>query len=417
MKPENKMKVDNLLLTKSLGKGAFGEVYLTKIDGRDGYFATKRLDRAYTDREENVKRLLTEIGVMQKIKHPNIVGLIETKKTKNHIYLVMEFCNGGDLTGCLRKYMEAYRKPFPEQVVQYLMRQIVSGLDALHSRNILHRDLKLDNILVCFKSEQDKKSLNLMNSIAKITDFGFATQLNKNQPLAFTVLGTPTNMEPQLLNNMENRTRNLGYDQKADIWSLGTLCYQMLVGRTPFCGTSMQDLFHKVKIGTYPLPTNLSRESIFFIEAMLQKDPKKRLSCKELLRHDFLTKSVSQFHTVNAGNIPGVVAQQGGLVNVNSGANIKIQNLGETVWDIFAQPAKPQTLPNKNNQYPQQYQNPQAPNYQNYPKSQGHHHNQGNQMNKINIPPPQQYQNQYQNQYPHGGVMPKMQMKNGFYYQ
>ena len=67
MKPENKMKVDNLLLTKSLGKGAFGEVYLTKIDGRDGYFATKRLDRAYTDREENVKRLLTEIGVMQKI--------------------------------------------------------------------------------------------------------------------------------------------------------------------------------------------------------------------------------------------------------------------------------------------------------------------------------------------------------------
>ena len=155
----------------------------------------------------------------------------------------------------------------------------------------------------------------------------------------------------------------------------------------------------------------------FLIEAMLQKDPNKRLSCKELLRHDFLTKSVSQFHTVNAGNIPGVVAQQGGLVNVNSGANIKIQNLGETVWDIFAQPAKPQTFPNKNNQYPQQYQNPQTPNYQNYPKSQGHHHNQGNQMNKINIPPPQQYQNQYQNQYPHGGVMPKMQMQNGFYYQ
>jgi serine/threonine protein kinase len=329
--------VDNLTLTKSLGKGAFGEVFLTQIDGKSGYYATKRLDRAYSEREENIKRLSNEIKVMQKIHHPNIVSLIDLKKTKSHHYLVMEFCNGGDLTGCLKKYMMKYNRPFSEEIVQYLMKQIVSGLDALHSRNIMHRDLKLDNILVCFNSENDKNSLNMMRATAKITDFGFATILQQNG-LAHTVLGTPTNMEPGLLNNMEQRTRNQGYDQKADIWSLGTLCYQMLVGRTPFSGTSMQDLFHKVKIGTYPLPTNLSRESIFFIEAMLQKDPNKRLSCKELLRHDFLTKSVSQFHTVNAGNIPGVVAQQGGLVNVNSGANIKIQNLGETVWDIFVQP-------------------------------------------------------------------------------
>ena len=248
-----------------LPQGAFGEVFLTKIEGKNGLYATKRLDRAYSEREDNIKRLGNEIKVMQKIQHPNLVSLIELKKTKSHLYLVMEFCNGGDLTSCLKKYMQLYNKPFSEEIVQYLMRQIVSGLDALHSRNFLHRDLKLDNILCCFNSDNDKNSLNMMRSTAKITDFGFATVLNKSSPLAHTVLGTPTNMDPSLLNNMEQRTRNEGYDQKADIWSLGTLCYEMLVGRNPFSGKSMKDLYNKVKVGTYPLPNTLSREVVFFI--------------------------------------------------------------------------------------------------------------------------------------------------------
>ncbi len=394
------MKVDNLILTKSLGKGAFGEVFLTKMEGRNELFATKRLDRAYCEREDNIKRLANEIKVMQKVNHPNLVKLVDLKKTKSHNYLVMEFCNGGDLTGCLRKFMAKYRRPFSEEIVQYLMRQIVSGLDALHSRNILHRDLKLDNILVCFSSDFDKSNLNMMRATAKITDFGFATILNKAQPLAHTVLGTPTYMEPTLLNNMEQRTRNQqGYDQKVDIWSLGTLCYEMLVGRNPFMGTSMQDVFNKVKLGTYPLPTNLSREVVFFIEAMLQKDPNKRLGCKELLQHDFLTKNVKQFHTMDVRTIPGVVAQQGGLININSGANNnqKIKNLGETVWDIFIQPNQGNNLQHvgtNNNQIqyqvPQvkQYVVPQGQNYQVYPKTQGHGQNQ------INVMP---YSNQYQN--------------------
>ena len=410
------MKVDNLILTKSLGKGAFGEVFLTKIEGKNGFYATKRLDRAYSEREENINRFSNEIRVMQKIKHPNLVGLIELKKTKSHFYLVMEFCNGGDLTSCLKKYMQYYNKPFSEEIVQYLMRQIVSGLDALHSRNFLHRDLKLDNILCCFNSDNDKNTLNMLRATAKITDFGFATVLNKASPLAHTVLGTPTNMDPSLLNNMEKRTRNEGYDQKADIWSLGTLCYEMLVGRNPFSGKSMQDLYNKVKVGTYPLPTTLSREVVFFIEAMLQKDPKKRLGCKELLQHEFLTKNVKQFRPMDAKKIPGVVAQQGGLVNINSGANQKIQNLGETVWDIFAEPTQTKPTTQKvTTDYQYQYQIPQygqpqitpvnqGPSYQVYPKTQYYGQNQ------INIMPSNQYQYQYND-----NIMPKMQM-GGYYY-
>ena len=398
------MKVDNLILTKSLGKGAFGEVFLTNMEGRKELFATKRLDRAYSEKEENIKRLANEINIMKKIHHPNLVSLIDLKKTKTHCYLVMEFCNGGDLTGCLRKYMQLYKKPFSEEIVQYLMRQIVSGLDALHSRNILHRDLKLDNILVCFNSEQDKNSLNMMKATAKITDFGFATILNTTKPLATTVLGTPTYMEPSLLNNMQQRTRNQGYDQKVDIWSLGTLCYEMLVGRNPFSGYSLQDVYNKVKVGTYPLPTSLSREVVFFIEGMLQKDHNKRLGCKELLQHDFLTKNVRQFKPMDARTIPGIVAKEGGLVKIDSGAKQGIQNLGQTVWDIFAQPNQGVNMQTGTNNYLQYGQN-EIQNYQNYPNNQAYGKNQ------INMNPSNQYQYPYQNT----GNMPKMQM--GYYYQ
>ena len=186
---------------------------------------------------------------------------------------------------------------------------------------------------------------------------------------------------------------------------MGTLCYEMLVGRNPFSGRSLQDVYNKVKVGTYPLPTSLSREVVFFIEGMLQKDHNKRLSCKELLRHDFLTKNIHQFKPMDARTIPGVVAQQGGLVNINSGAiqnKQNVQNLGQTVWDIFAQPS--QGTQNQqvgiNNQI--HYQVPQV------------QYNVQSQQNFQTYPVQNFGQNQYQYNN-NNGTMPKMQM--GYYYQ
>ena len=331
------MQVDDLILTKSLGKGAFGEVFLTQKKGSKEVFATKRLDRAFSEKPENIKLLSNEITLLKKINHPNIVRLIDLKKTKSHCYIVMEYCNGGDLSGCLKKYKAAYRRPFSEEIVQYLMRQIVSGIYFLHSNKIIHRDLKLDNILVTFPSENDKKSINMMKAVAKIIDFGFATRLKASKSnLTYTVLGTPANMAPQILEKMEQRTPNhQGYDEKVDIWSLGTLCYEMLVGHMAFCGNSMQELSQKVKQGTYSLPTNLSKEVISFIDSMLQTDPNKRLSARDLLKHDFLVKNVKQFQPIDVRKIQGMVS--GGVINVNSNSGKK-GNLTQTVWDIFNGP-------------------------------------------------------------------------------
>ena len=390
------MQVDDLILTKSLGKGAFGEVFLTQKKGCSEFYATKRLDRAFSEKPENIKLLANEITLLKKFHHPNIVKLIDLKKTKSHCYIVMEFCNGGALSGCLKKYKAAHRRPFSEEIVQYIMRQVVSGLAFLHSNKIIHRDLKLDNILVTFPSENDKSALNMLKCTAKIIDFGFATKLHSSKAnLTYTVLGTPSNMDPQLLKNMETRTPNQqGYDEKADIWSLGTLCYEMLVGHLAFSGSSMQELFQKVKQGTYTLPTNLSKEVVSFINGMLQKDPNKRLSAKDLLKHEFLIKNVKQFQPVDVRKIPGTVS--GGVMNINTNAGNKNVNIGETVWDIFNQPGvfnqQPMTQAHQDGMF---YQQPmpqmQSPGQQMY-------------MPNMNLP---------QQQYGVPGGMPQMQ--NGYY--
>ena len=392
------MQVDDLTLTKSLGKGAFGEVFLTQKKGSKEFYATKRLDRAFSEKPENIKLLSNEITLLKKINHPNIVRLIDLKKTKSHCYIVMEYCNGGDLSGCLKKYKEAYRRPFSEEIVQYIMRQVVNGIYFLHSNKIVHRDLKLDNILVTFPSENDKKSLKMMKAIAKIIDFGFATRLKASKSnLTYTILGTPANMAPQILENMQQRTPyHQGYDEKVDIWSLGTLCYEMLVGHMAFCGHSMQELSQKVKQGTYSLPTNLSKEVISFIDSMLQTDPNKRSSARDLLKHDFLVKNVKQFQPIDVRKIQGMVS--GGVINVNSNSNSgKTGNLTQTVWDIFngpgiitQQPVRPAQQVGIPLQQPMPHM--QVPHQQAY-------------MVPSGIPPQQQFINP--------GYMP--QMKMGYY--
>ena len=315
-------QVGNYKLLKSLGKGAFGEVFLTQKIGQNGVFATKKLNREYSEKEENIKRLSNEIKILKYIHHNNITGLIDLMKTNNNIYIVMEYCNGGDLTKCLKKYTEINKRPFSEEIVQYLMKQIITGLDFLHSKNILHRDLKLDNILICFKSDKDKNSVNMLQSTAKITDFGFSKIIeDPNNPITFTLIGTPIYMSPGMVAAMANNTKNPGYNQKADIWSLGVLCYEMIIGKCPFIGNSILDLYNKIKEGNYELPNYISHEAALFIGAMLVKDENKRLSCKELLKHDFLTKNYKDFKPLNIKEIPGVISQKDGFVIINSGIN------------------------------------------------------------------------------------------------
>ena len=324
------MLVDDLTLIKPLGKGVFGEVFLTSKQGTSTKYATKKLDKSkYMNNSKAKKYLDNEISILKSINHPNIVKLIEIKDTSKYCYIVTEFCNGGSLSNCLEKYQEKNNVAFPEEIVQYIMKQIMDAMRYLHKNKILHRDLKLDNILVNYEDEKDKTENNIMKGKIKIIDFGFARYL-KNEELAYSTLGSPINMDPGILQklNKVSNYKDYGYDEKADIWSLGTICYELLIGKTTFDSESMKELLQKVNRGNYFLPKTLSKETVSFLNCMLQYDPKKRLSADKLYNHKFLRKDIGEFNKINLKEIKKNI--KGKNVQINSKVN-------QSIWDIFGE--------------------------------------------------------------------------------
>ena len=160
-------QIEDLKLTKLLGKGTYGEVYLSEKLNSNKLYATKKINKTIADTEMR-RYLKYEINILKMLNHPNIVKLEEVKTDKNYYYIVMEYINGGELSDYLKKYKSIHNKGFPEEVVQYLMRQIVDAVKYIHERGIIHRDLKLENIMVNFDSEKDKQELNMMKAKIKI---------------------------------------------------------------------------------------------------------------------------------------------------------------------------------------------------------------------------------------------------------
>ena len=322
------MQLDEYTLTQFLGKGTFGEVYLTTKKNTDFFFATKRMSKEFVEDPKYFKYFQNEIAILRRLYHKNIVRLEDLKKTNNHYYVIMEYCNGGSLTECLEKYKNLYHTPFTEEIVQHIMRQIVSAINYIHSLRIIHRDLKLDNILVKFENEIDKNKVDLLKKKKKIIDFGFAAYKDQSGLLS-TAIGSPMNMDPIILkkfNSGGSVNKELGYDEKADIWSLGTLCYQMLIGNCAFDAYNMKELVTKVEEGTYKVPTNLSKEVVSFLNAMLQYNSKKRLGASELIKHAFLIKNVSDFTRIDMNKVSKKV--YGGELKINIREN-------STIWSIF----------------------------------------------------------------------------------
>lgn len=322
------LRIDQYSLNRFLGKGTFGEVYLTQKDGSMNYYATKRMEKKMVDDPRYKKYFKNEISILQRLFHENIIRLEDLKATLNHYYIIMEYCNGGSLNQCLNRYKELYHRPFTEEIVQYIMKQVVSAVKYIHAQNIIHRDLKLDNILVNFLNQADYDSVNMLKTRVKLIDFGFASSKDENEMYS-TAIGSPLNMDPLILKKFNAgrvQTNDLYYDEKADIWSLGALCYQMLIGNSPFDAYNMQELVAKIEEGTYKVPTNLSREVVSFLNGMLQYDPKKRLTAENLSNHAFLTKNVSDFTRINTNMISRNV--YGGQLNIN------IKN-NQSIWAIF----------------------------------------------------------------------------------
>ena len=295
------MILDEYTLIKSLGKGAFGEVFLTTKKGSNELYATKQLNKDIFDNRNTKKYFLNEINILKELSHPNIVKFADLKRTANHFYIMMEYCNGGELCKTLEAHISKTGRPFSEEVVQSLMKQIISAFQYIHGKDIIHRDIKLENILLNYNTNEDKENKNVIKATVKIIDFGFAARMEKTG-LKYTTLGSPINMDPLILSEFRKRGKNInrvGYDQKADIWSLGTICYELAIGKSAFEANKIDDLIAKIEKGEYTVPTNLSRELISFINGMLQYDPNQRLNIDQLAKHPFLKKNVSDFEKLD----------------------------------------------------------------------------------------------------------------------
>ena len=231
------------------------------------------------------------------------------------------------------------------------MRQIIDAVVYLHQRKIIHRDLKLENLLINYESEEDKNNLNLLKAEVKIIDFGFATHLDGSH-LRYSILGSPINMDPILLTKLNNQNISylIGYDEKADIWSLGTVCYEMATGEMLFQVLNVNQLIQRVEIGIYHIPSHLSQELVSFLESMLQYFGKDRLNALELSSHPFLTKNVNEFQKIDLTNPNNHFDAYGLIVNIKKENNNGI-NAYETFQKLNINPFATQSYNQNYNYY------------------------------------------------------------------
>jgi serine/threonine protein kinase len=283
---------------KIISENEISKVYLASRI-KDGIkCAIKQIDKSVLSDKRYKKYLNNEIFILRHINNEYTIKLYDMTSDLNYIYLVFEYCNGGDLQMCLKRQLELHKHSFSQEQVQHIMKQVISGFVYLHSSKILHRDIKLENILVQFPTEEDKNNLNILKAKIKITDFGFSRYL-KGDNLAKSVLGSPNSMDPHILKKMAriDNDNDYSYDQKADIWSLGVVTYELLIGCPPFEASSYEELLDKIEKGKYRIPHQviLSTEAISFLNGMLQYNPENRLDVTELSKQYFLTRNVSTF--------------------------------------------------------------------------------------------------------------------------
>ena len=321
------MIVDNYIIGKLLREEYYGKVHISKKKGDDkNLYATRILEREKIEKDKDLYNYLNnEINILQSLKHPNIVKLEDIKKTKTHFYLTMEYCNGADLPKALEKYKERYGKPFSEEIVQHLMTQLISAIKYIHEKGIIHKNINLENIMLNFENEKDIKDFNLMKANVKIIDFFHSSK--KSKP------GLPINASPSTLKKLKLGGYNIKMadndDEKVDIWSLGTIFYEILIGKPIFDADDLNEQIDKVEQGDYYVPKNISFESVSFMNGMLQQEPKKRLNAEQLLKHPFLTKNINEFTPIDMNKYADKLKlNEEGMIIINTKNN-------ESVWSVF----------------------------------------------------------------------------------
>ncbi|KAM4608180.1 serine/threonine-protein kinase 36 [Discoglossus pictus] len=250
-----------------IGEGSFGRVYKGRRKHSGQVVALKFIPKVGRS-EKELKGLKREIQIMRDLRHPNIVRMLDSCETDREVVVVTEYAEGE-----LFQILEDDGK-LSEELVRDVSAQLVSALYYLHSHRILHRDMKPQNILLG------------KDGTVKLCDFGFARELSLDTLVVRSIKGTPLYMSPELV--LERP-----YDHRSDLWALGCIVYELLVGTPPFYTHSIFQLVSIITQQSVRWPRGVSPELKSFLQGLLTKDPGLRLSWPELLRHPFIKDRVT----------------------------------------------------------------------------------------------------------------------------
>jgi len=267
------LSVEDFELLKVLGKGSFGKVMLVKKKNSGELYAMKTLRKQALVKRNQLQHTQTERYVLQHIQHPFLVNLCFAFQSPDKLYMVLEYCAGGELFFWLKKH-----KRFSENRTQLMGAEILLALQTLHSHNIIYRDLKPENILLDSAGH------------VKITDFGLSKEGITGAGAeggTHTFCGTPEYLAPEVLNNK-------GHGKAVDWWSFGTLLYEMLCGLPPFYDVNVQRMYHLILYAPLRCPSYLSNEAVSIISALLQRNVSDRLGSgptdgEEIKQHAFFS--------------------------------------------------------------------------------------------------------------------------------
>jgi len=266
---------------KELGSGAFAVVRLATHKETNKKYAMKIVDKqkmSLVQTDRNVRDvLMTEVEVLKKLDHPNILKLFQVFDTKSTLFMVLELVNGGDLYDSLKA---AGR--LPEKVAKPIFAQLLAAIHYMHQKNVSHRDLKPENVLV-------QKDANGKIQV-KLSDFGLSRATKTGQTLMQTMAGTLEYCAPEIIQHYHT---GMGYGREVDMWSLGVILYIMLSGTSPFGqGNQAKQLLTNITEGNFCFPDrrfgDVSDTAKNLINMLLVIDPKTRWTAEQALKHDWL---------------------------------------------------------------------------------------------------------------------------------
>lgn len=260
---------------KELGHGHYGVVRKCMDRDTNAWYAIKSIRKAKVSKIEVLKR---EIEILKEVKHPNIIELIDVFEDERYLHLITELCTGGELFDRIIAKTQSSEGHFSEHDAAVLVRDILDAIRYCHDeKGIVHRDLKPENFLFLAEDEQ---------APIKIIDFGLSRHDDSALGIMQTKVGTPYYVAPEVLRRE--------YTNSCDIWSIGVITYILLCGYPPFYGDSDTQIFESVKVGKFDFPSpewdDISESAKEFVVSMLKKDPNKRPTAAEALRHKWLVE-------------------------------------------------------------------------------------------------------------------------------